>query len=98
MTTDLKVIHHVLFNCYDYPKTMLLRHVFRTLFGNGGLCCINLTMPLQLFYIGLLNAEGDEHKHQVQFLFQDLFANCCLILQIAQDFGQLYWPTGVLNV
>jgi hypothetical protein len=55
-------------------------------------------MTLLLFYIGLLNVEGDEHKHQVRFLLQDLFANCCLILQVAQDFGQLCCVTGVLNV
>ena len=55
-------------------------------------------MTLLNFYIGLLNVEGDEHKRQVGFLFQDLFANCCLILQLAQDFGQLCWATGVLIV
>ena len=55
-------------------------------------------MTLLLFYIGLLSVEGDEHKHLVRFLFQDLFANCCLILQLAQDFGQSCWATGVLNV
>ena len=55
-------------------------------------------MTVILLYIGILNAEGDEHKNQVRFLFQDLFANCCLILQVAQDFGQLCWPSGVLNV
>ena len=55
-------------------------------------------MMLLLLYVGLLMVEGDEHKRQVRFLFQDLFANCCLILQLAQDFGQLYWATGVLNI
>ena len=36
---------------------------------------------------------------QVRFLFQDLFAKCCLIPQVAQDFGQLLWTTtGVLNI
>ena len=30
------------------------------------------------------------HKHQVSLLFQDFFSpNCCLILQVAQDFGPL---------
>ena len=44
-------------------------------------------MTLLLFCIGLLAVEGDEHKHLVHFSFQDLFANCCLILlQVAQDF------------
>ena len=55
-------------------------------------------MMLLLLYVGLLMVEGDEHKRQVRFLFQDLFANCCLILQVAQDFGQLCWATGVLNI
>ena len=55
-------------------------------------------MTLLTFYIGLLIVDGDEHKHQVRFLFQDFFANCCLIRQVAQDFGQLYWANGVLNV
>jgi hypothetical protein len=55
-------------------------------------------MTLQLFYLGILTAEGNEHKNQVRFLFQDLFVNCCLILQLAQDFGQLCWASGVLNV
>ena len=40
-----------------------------------------------ILYIWNLNAEGDEHKKQIRFLLQDLFANCCLILQVAQDFG-----------
>ena len=55
-------------------------------------------MKLLRLYIGLLIVEGDEHKLQVRFLFRDLFANCCLMLQAAQDFSQLYWATGVLNV
>ena len=50
-----------------------------------------------LFYVGLINVEGDEHKRQVRFWFQDLVANCCFILQIAQDFGQLCWATGVFK-
>ena len=41
-----------------------------------------------ILYIGLLSVEGDEHKHQVRFFFRDLFAKCCLILQLAEDFGQ----------
>jgi hypothetical protein len=55
-------------------------------------------MTSLLLYIGLLSVEGDEHKHQVRSFFQDLFTNCCLILQVAQDFGQLCWATRVLNV
>ena len=54
-------------------------------------------MTVVLLYIGVLNAEGDEHKKQVRFLLQDLFANCCLILQVAQDFGRSFW-TRVFNV
>ena len=50
-------------------------------------------MTLLLFYIGLLTVEGDEHKHQVRFLFQE-FSNYCLIVQVAQDFGQLCRATG----
>ena len=51
-------------------------------------------MTLLLFYIGLLTVEGDEHKHQVRFLFQELFSNYCLIVQVAQDFSQLCCATG----
>ena len=100
MTTDLKAVHHMLFNSYDYPKTKLLRHVSRELFGNGALCSISLGIHLLPFYIGLLIVEGDEHKDQVRFCFKDLFTNCCLILLVAQDFGRLCWAIGVpvLNV
>ena len=49
--------------------------------------------------LGLLTVEGDEHKHQVRFLYRDFkFLNYCLIKQVAQDLGQLCWSTGVLNV
>ena len=44
-----------------------------------------------ILYIGDSNAEGDEHKKQIRFLLQDLFANCCIILQVAQDFGRSFW-------
>ena len=43
-----------------------------------------------LLFIGLLSVEGDVHKHQVCLLLQDLFANYCLILQVAQDFGRSF--------
>ena len=89
MTTDLKAAHHVLFNSYDYPKVEVIRHVSRQLFGNGAFLLYNLKNTLMtLLLLGLLNVEGDEHKQQVRFLLQDLFADCCLILQVAQDFGQ----------
>ena len=58
--------------------------------------------PQTLVFIWkFLNAEGDEQKKkkkkQVCFLLQDLFANCCLILQVAQDFGRsfLAWVCNV---
>ena len=92
MTTDLKAVHYVLFNNYDYQKPEVGQRVIRILVGNGVFCCItwgDTLMTLLLFYIGLVNVEGDEHKHQVQFLFQDLFPSCCLIQQVAQDFGRL---------
>ena len=54
-------------------------------------------MTLLSFCIGLLTVEGDVHKNQVRLLFQVLLAKRCLILQVAQDFGQLCWATGVFN-
>jgi hypothetical protein len=76
MTTDLKAAHHVLFNCYDYPKTEVIRNDPRGSFGNGAYYCIrlgNTLTTLLLLCIGLLLVEGDEHKHQVRFqvLFLD---------------------------
>ena len=56
-------------------------------------------MTLLLLCIGLLSAEGDEHKHQVRFFFcfRIYPRTCCLILQVAQDFGRLTSATGVLK-
>ena len=91
MTTDLKAAHYVINNNYDYIKVKVLRKISRRLFGKGAFCCINWgdnIMTIVLLHIGLLNAEGDEHKKQVRFLLQDLFANCCLILQVAQNYGR----------
>ena len=70
MTTDLKAAHYVLFNSYDYPKSEIFRRIVRGLFGSGAFCRINwggTLMTLLLLCIGLLSAEGDEHKHQVRF-------------------------------
>ena len=73
MTTDLKAAHYVLFSNYDYPKPEVVRNILRELFGSGAFCFINLNWGVMTslpFYIGLLSVEGDEHKHQVRFLFQ----------------------------
>ena len=95
MTTDLKAANYVLFNSYDFQKPEVVRGIIRGLFGSGAFCCIIwriLMMTLLLFLIGLLSVEGDQHRHQVRlFFFQDLFTNRCLILQVAQDFGQSCW-------
>ena len=60
----------MLFNSYDYPKTEVIRHVSRELFGSGGFCLYKSRdlMTLLPFHIGLLIVEGDEHKQQVSFL------------------------------
>jgi hypothetical protein len=84
----------VLFNLYDYPKSAVVKYITGKVFGRGPFLLYNFKLEdtlMTLFYIGLLTLEGDEHKHQVGFfLFQDLFANRCLILlHVAQDFGQL---------
>ena len=45
MTTDLKAIHHVLFNSYDYPIMFeVVSHVIREVLGSGAFCCINWGM------------------------------------------------------
>ena len=107
MTTDLKAAYHVFFNSYDYPKPQVIKYLMSSVIGNGPFCCINSKlrdslMTLLFVYLGILSVEGDEHKHQVRspagfFWFQDLFVNfqVCLILQVAQDVGQLCWATGV---
>ena len=91
MTSDVKAVHHVLFNSYDYPKPEVIRYILSGFFGSGAFCCMNWGDIVMTFYIyiGVLTVEGDEHKHQVRIFFLDLFANCCLILQLAQDLGQL---------
>ena len=45
MTTDLKAVHHVLFNYYDYPKPKIVKNIIGQLFGNGAFCCINWGIP-----------------------------------------------------
>ena len=75
MTTDLKAAHYVLFNSYDYQKLTMVRNFIRNLFGSGAFLLFiivgYLIMTSLRFYIGLLSVEGDEHKHQVRFLFYD---------------------------
>ena len=92
MTTDLKAAHYVLFNSYDFPKPNVLRNIFRELFGSGTCLLYKLgdtinLVTLLLFYIGILTAEGHEHKLQVSFCFKICSRSRCLILQVAQDFG-----------
>ena len=41
MTSDLKAVHHVLFNSYDYPKPDTVKYIIGQIFGNGPFCCIN---------------------------------------------------------
>ena len=49
MTTDLKAVHHVLFNSYDYPKPFMVKNILSELFGNGAFCCITWGMPWCLY-------------------------------------------------
>ena len=71
MSTDLTAAHYVLFNYYDYPKPTKVRKIIRALFGSGGTCFFllyNLSeICLDVVNIGVLIAEGDEHKNQVGF-------------------------------
>ena len=57
-------------------------------------------MTVLPLYIGILNAEGDEHKNQVRFLFQHLFANYCLNTTSSAGFWLVlfgYWDVKCLT-
>ena len=41
MTTDLKAVHHVLFNSYDYVKPDVIRYILSEIFGSGAFCYLN---------------------------------------------------------
>jgi hypothetical protein len=50
MTTDLKAVHHILFNSNDYPKPEMIIRMIGRLFGNGPLCCIIFGHTLMTLY------------------------------------------------
>ena len=62
MRTNLTAAHYVLFNNYDYPKPATARFLL-----------YNLRRYLDdVTNIGIITAEGNEHKNQVGFLFQKI--------------------------
>ena len=48
-------------------------------------------MTLILSYIGILTAEGNEHKHQVRFLFPHLFAKLLFNTITSARFWSVMW-------